>query len=158
MLAIAYQSDNTSLVDPPVSDIPAVEEPAPDIEWTFFTELPKAKIKTGVRPIESSPPAQSTNRGYVLQAAQFLRRRDARVLQGTLILDGMSVSISSTPRAGGGSWHRVIVGPYETESDAQTALDQLRAKNVPAQILDPATANTEEATDLTRPFDYAGAR
>ena len=137
MLAITYPSGNTNVVGQAVSDMPPIKEPAPEIEWTFFTELPKAKLKTSVEPIEHPPPAQPENREYVLQAAHFHRRHDARVLQGALILDGMSASISSSPRADGGSWHRVPVGPYETEDDAQTALDQLRAKDIPAQILAP---------------------
>ena len=135
MLAITFPSGNTNAVDQAASDMLPIKEPAPDVEWTFFTELPKAKLKTGVEPIKPAPPAQSENREYVLQAAQFLRHHDARVLQGALILDGMSASISSSPRAGGGSWHRVLVGPYETEGDAQTALNQLRAKDNPAQVL-----------------------
>ena len=135
MLAITYPSRNTNMVGQAVSDMPPVKEPAPEIKWTFFTELPKAKLKTGVEPIKPPPPAQPEDREYVIQAAQFLRHHDARVLQGALILDGISVSISSSPRAGGGSWHRVLVGPYESENDAQTVLDKLRAKELPAQIL-----------------------
>ena len=110
-----------------------------------FTELPKAKVKTGGEPIEPPPPAQPENREYVLQAAQFLRHHDARVLQGALMLDGMSASISSRPRARGGSWHRVLVGPYETEGDAQNALTQLRAKDIRAQILARPAAAINEA-------------
>ena len=135
MLAITYPSGNTNVVDQAVSDMPPNEPTAPDIEWTFFKELPKAEVRTGVEPDEHPPPAQPEKREQVLQAAQFHRRRDARALRGALILDGMSVSISSSPRAGGGSWHRVLVGPYETEGDAQTAHKQLRAKDIPAQIL-----------------------
>ena len=124
MLAITYPSGDTNVAAQAVSDMPTIEPSAPDIEWTFFEELPKAEVRTGIEPVE-----------YVLHAAQFLRHHDAQRLRGALILDGMSASISPSPRAGGGSWHRVLVGPYETEGDAQAALNQLRARDLPAQIL-----------------------
>ena len=134
VLAISYQSGT-----PPSSGAPAeaasVQGPvATNIDYVFIDRLSKAEVKTGVAPAEQPPVADSTPKEYVLHAAQFLREEDAQVMQAELMLDGLPVSLSTSPRNLGGAWYRVLVGPYSTEPDAEKALDHLRERDIPAQL------------------------
>lgn len=134
VLAITYQAGSEPTGTPPATN-PVTGPVASDIDWEFIKRLPNTEVKTGVEPVERPVLADSEPREYVLQAAQFLREEDARVMQAELMLDGFPVSIATRPRDLGGAWHRVLVGPYAAEPDAQQALAQLLDRDIPAQIL-----------------------
>lgn len=134
VLAITYRSGSEPTGTPPATT-PVAGPVASDIDWEFIKRLPNTEIKTGVAPVEGPVPADSEPREYVLQAAQFLREEDAQVMQAELMLDGFPVNLATRPRDLGGAWHRVMVGPYATEPDAQQALAQLLDRDIPAQIL-----------------------
>lgn len=134
VLAITYQSDAAVSGNPAPDG--AIDGPvAPNIKWTFVDELPKAEVKTGVEPAERPPAAESGPKEYVLHGPQFLRHDAAQVLQAELMLDGFPVSLTSNPRDNGSAWYRVVVGPYDNQPDAQQALGELLARDIPAQIL-----------------------
>ena len=135
VLAITYQAENASS-NSTTPDTPPVAGPvASNTEWEFIHILSNTEVKTGVEPVEQPAPPDSMPREYVLHAAQFLREEDAQVMQAELILDGLPVSLSSSPRDLGGAWYRVLVGPYATKPDAEEALGQLRDRDIPAQLL-----------------------
>ena len=134
VLTITYRFDAAGSGSPTPDT--AIEAPvAPHIDWEFVRELPKAEVKTGVAPVEQPRATHTGPREYVLHAAQFLRQDDAQVLQAELMLDGFPVSLTSSPRDNGGAWYRVVVGPYADEPDAQQVLGELRARDIPAQLL-----------------------
>ena len=133
VLAITYRSGSEPTDT--ASATPVAGPVAADIDWEFIKRLPNTEVKTGVEPVERPVVANSEPSEYVLQAAQFLREEDAKVMQAELMLDGFPVSLTTRPRDLGGAWHRVMVGPYATEPDAQRALGQLLDRDIPAQIL-----------------------
>ncbi|MDE0039009.1 MAG: SPOR domain-containing protein [Gammaproteobacteria bacterium] len=135
VLAISYQSGTPSSGGASPDAAPVEEHVATNIDWEFIDRLPNTEVKTGVEPAEQPPVAESGPREYVLHAPQFLREEDAQVMQAELMLDGMPASLQTSPRDLGGAWYRVLVGPYSTEPDAQKALDHLRERDIPAQIL-----------------------
>ena len=145
MLAISYQSGSTP-ASTPTSTASGPVATNIDLEWDFMHTLPNAEVKTGIEPVEQSAVADSKPREYVLHAAQFLREEDAQVMQAELMLDGLPVSLSTRPRDLGGAWYRVLIGPYDTEPDAQEALGQLRARDIPAQILARPLSGTPPTT------------
>ena len=135
VLAITYQSEIAS-PSGTTPDPPPVSGPvASDIKWKFIDMLANSEVRTGVPPVEQTPATDSGPGEFVLHAAQFLREEDAQVMQAELMLDGLPVSLSSSPRDLGGSWYRVLVGPYQTRPDAEQALQRLRARDIPAQLL-----------------------
>lgn len=68
---------------------------------------------------------------HLLQAASFRDKDEANAMRATLLLEGMNASVSEAARADG-AWHRVMVGPFATERDLESALTQLRARDIPA--------------------------
>lgn len=109
------------------------------VRCTFIEELPKAVVPTGLEPAEE----------FLLLAAYFLREGDAQTMRAELILAAMPASISSTPRRGGGAWHRVVVGPFASKSAAREALDELDARDIPAQMLVRPVARSESPASAT---------
>ena len=134
VLAITYRSETTS-ADPANPDSSPIGPVASNFDWEFIDMLPNTEVKTGVAPVEQPPAKNAGPKEYVLHAAQFLRQEDAQVMLAELMLDGMPVTLKSSPRNQGGAWHQVMVGPYATEPDAQAALSQLRDRDIPAQML-----------------------
>ena len=134
VLTISYQSGTSSSGASPDA-MPVAEHVATNIVYEFIDRLPNAEVKTGVPPAERTPVADSRPKEYILHAAHFFREEDAQVMQAELMLDGLPVSLSTSPRDVGGAWYRVLVGPYSTEPEAQKALGHLRERDIPAQIL-----------------------
>jgi cell division protein FtsN len=69
-----------------------------------------------------------------VQAASFLDEKDANEMRARLILLNLpaviEVNSSST-----GTWHRVILGPFERRVDANRALTKLREQGISGIIL-----------------------
>ena len=117
---------------------PAVTEPdpEPEIDITFFQALPEQQVKTGNEGVEStSPTADLVPYEYMVQAGSFPRRPDADKLRAHLMLEGMDVGIAASPQEGGGIRHRVLVGPFDNQADAQDTRSALRDRDIQATIL-----------------------
>jgi len=117
---------------------PAVTEPdpEPEIDITFFQALPEQQVKTGNEGVEStSPTADLVPYEYMVQAGSFPRRPDADKLRAQLMLEGMDVGIAASPQEGGGIRHRVLVGPFDNQADAQDTRSALRDRDIQATIL-----------------------
>ena len=75
-------------------------------------------------------------RRWVLQAGSFSDAKDADELRASLILMGLEASITRVEVAGK-DWHRVIVGPLESDLDrnrAQDRLAQAQIKAIPIRL------------------------
>lgn len=122
------------VVEPASSEHP----PEPEIDISFFQVLPGQEVKTGVEGDGSVGPAPTADLGpqeYIVQAASFPRLAEADVLRAQLLLEGMEVAIASTPQEGGGLRHRVLVGPFDNQADAQETRSALREREIQATIL-----------------------
>lgn len=123
----------------------------PALTYEFINRLPTEEVVTNVTPYvppplasdESSAAAADDPSGdapsgaiepvpYFLQAASFRHRDDADAMRARLLLEGMQVAVNAVPRPSGGTWHRVLVGPFENKREMQRALSQLRTKDIPA--------------------------
>ena len=110
----------------------------PALVYEFIHRLPTDEVVTNVTPYV--PPASPTDdsragtesAAYLLQAASFRHRDDADAMRARLLLEGMQVAVNAVPRPGGGTWHRVLVGPFESKREMERTLSELRAKDIPA--------------------------
>ena len=121
-----------------VAEPASTERAQPEIDISFFRVLPGQEVKTGAESDESAGPAPTADAGpqeYIVQAASFPRRADADMLRAQLMLDGMEVAIATSPEAGGGLRHRVLVGPFDDQADAQETRSALRERGIQATIL-----------------------
>ena len=132
---------------PPLSGAPTAEAPVdaaaaeaqPALTYEFIHRLPNEVVQTNVAPYEpppagdpDAPASPSESHVYLLQAASFLRSDDAEAMRAELLLEGMQAKVSVVPRAGGRTWHRVLVGPFPDRTAMTRALTKLRDQDIPA--------------------------
>ena len=71
---------------------------------------------------------------YLLQAASLRESADADALRARLILLGMPAKSEKVTLASG-TWYRVTVGPFVSQTEAQRAMTRLREMNLSALML-----------------------
>ena len=108
---------------------------APKVTFEFPDLLKNGEIKVDTSPYQPSKPAKAGEGAvYRVQAASFLDESDANEMRARLILLNLpavvEVNDSST-----GTWHRVILGPFERRVDANRALTKLREQGISGIIL-----------------------
>ena len=120
--------------EPPVAD-------APDYE--FWERLPNAWVAPDTAPYEAGGAVRAEPgrpMEYLLQAGAFHRAGAAERRRAELILAGMPAS-TSTVGVDDGVLYRVVVGPFETRAETQTAMRQLLQRDIVAVLLErPAPA------------------
>jgi cell division protein FtsN len=86
---------------------------------------PNANSTNVARPV--APPKASS---WIIQVASFTRVADADRLRAELILNGLPTSSINTVDLGDkGTYHRVVVGPFDNRSELNKAQDRLAALN-----------------------------
>ena len=124
-------------VEPPVATV----GDAPEFE--FWERLPNARVAPETAPYETGGPVRPEPERpmeYLLQAGAFHRAGAAERRRAELILAGMPAS-TSTVGVDDGVLYRVVVGPFETRSETQTAMRELRDRDIVAVLLErPAPA------------------
>lgn len=114
-----------------------------------ITPLPAAQeIET--KPASAPAPAASDGR-YVVQVASFGALDNANRLASTLRSSGYSVMLDSI-KSDAGTLHRVRVGPYGSEAQADAAVRQIQSqvKNIKPRVMD---LQPEKAAQVTQPSD-----
>ena len=101
-----------------------------EIDYDFYDLFPKAEVpiveeydRAGNKVVAESHYA------YLLQAGSFRDEADADRLRAELILQGFEAVIKEVEQASG-TWHRVIVGPYESEREMTRARNRLAEANI----------------------------
>lgn len=124
-----------TIAPPPVSSrpdnaiAPLLEVPgAPPNHFTFYDILIKDEVPIDVAPAESREEAIAKQlKTTLIQVASFRNSGDAESTRVELILLGMQARIIPASSDNGG-WHRVVVGPFLSVRDLESAKDRL-AKN-----------------------------
>ncbi|MFT4631075.1 MAG: cell division protein FtsN [Candidatus Pseudothioglobus sp.] len=115
------------LIETPTSNTSEPTPKAAVTDWTFYEIFPKFEV-----PIveEYGPDGEKQiskdTRAYVLQAGSFRKANDADKLRAELILLGMDVYLQVIEKDGQ-TWHRVMVGPIDSE------LELTRKRNLLAE-------------------------
>lgn len=104
-----------------VAPQPQVQSPAPAAKPPVVTRTPAAQPA-------ATPPAPPSSR-FVLQAGSFASRDQAESTRAKLILLGQDARIESG-KVGDKTWHRVVVGPFASRPQADSAQKQLGANGV----------------------------
>ncbi|WP_340678638.1 SPOR domain-containing protein [Paraglaciecola sp.] len=103
--------------------VTAQQDALPDMpkeEWDFITSLPEFTVE-----VEVAEQEKSTIR-YLMQCGSFKVRSQAEELKATIAFQGLEAQVRKSE---GSSWHRVILGPYESKRHAEAARHTLqRAK------------------------------
>jgi cell division septation protein DedD len=137
-------------VERPETDAPAPEPGAAAAgEEVAITPLP-APMEIESQPESAPAPAVSGGR-YVVQVASFGALDNANRLAATLRSSGYSVMLDSI-KSDAGTLHRVRVGPYGDEAQAEAAVRRIQSqvKNLKPRVMD---LQPEKAAQVTKPSD-----
>lgn len=138
-----YWGDRPPVGVPP-DESGAEDATVPTVNFEFMYRLPKERVVTDVEPYQqaSNPVAPVVGEPdptmeYLLQAAAFRGRDEADAMRARLILaTNMAVQIESARDPARGTWHRVLVGPFENRTEMRATLAELRGMNVSAIALE----------------------
>ena len=119
--------------------VPTVSEPESDTsqpgskdpEFRFYEMLPESEVMTpDTEAYEPKPDLSAQDREYILQAGSFRTRKDAERQRAQVGFQGLRAQIQKVSVDGNNTWYRVMVGPYDSRSDMNKAVDRLVSINI----------------------------
>lgn len=127
---LAPDPEVDALVNTPSAEI--VAPPSDDKEWNFYDIFPKSEVPL-VDGYESPAPSSAAQpaaaHSYLLQAGSFRKADDADALRAELILLGMNAFVRRIENDGN-TWHRVLVGPIESDLELTRQRRKLAEANI----------------------------
>ncbi len=107
-------------------------------QFEFYDQLRDAEIV-----VPDSPPDALRKVGgekgqdevYILQAGSFKSAQDADSLRASLIFLNLSAHVEKVHSSKGGTWHRVLVGPFESSSKLAHARTTLLQNGIDNLVL-----------------------
>ncbi len=97
------------------------------IDWSFYDLFPTAEV-ANVGGYQSAKRADDPKPTYQLQAGSFNTPRDADERRAELLLLGLTAFIETKPIKGV-TWHRVMIGPFDSDTGLNRAQSLLAANN-----------------------------
>lgn len=124
--------------DPDVPDLtmtPADEQPEPaaatstSLDLDFYEMFPKSEVPVVEEYLPDGKKQVVADVGWLLQVGSFRDPADADALRARLILEGYEVTSRPTPIRGE-TYHRVMLGPIESEMEVSRIQDKLDDANI----------------------------
>jgi len=106
--------------------VPSINDSNETEKFTARAKKPEKQSKT----TSSSPKAT-----FFLQTGSFREYSEAHKLKGKLILSGLNVKIQTVTLSNKETWHRVQVGPFQSERSLTKAQNTLAKINVDSMVL-----------------------
>ena len=129
------QQDITRIIDE-VTGIPAAKDQKPQFE--FYDQLRNAEIIVPDSPpdaLRKSEPEKGQDEVFILQAGSFKNFQDADSLRVSLLLLNLDAQVEKTHSTNGGTWHRVLVGPFQSSSKLAQARSTLLQNGIDNLVL-----------------------
>jgi hypothetical protein len=107
-----------------------------EMQWDFYEIFPRSVVPIVEEYTKSGEKVVVDNSKWVLQAGSFKDPIDADERRATLILLGLDVGIRKV-KVTGDTWHRVMVGPFDSKLElnrAQDKLAQAQVSSIPLKI------------------------
>jgi len=121
--------------DPQVVDIKEIPKAEPnqaveEMQFDFYDLFPRSEVPLVEEYNQEGMLVESPNPfAYLLQAGSFRNPDDADQLRASLILQGLAVFVKKID-VNGATWHRVMVGPFDTDLKLNRAQDKLAAAQI----------------------------
>ncbi|MDG1231427.1 MAG: SPOR domain-containing protein [Pseudomonadales bacterium] len=106
------------------------------MQWDFYEIFPKSVVPVVEEYTKTGEKVIVDDSRWILQAGSFKTAIDADERRATLILMGLDVSIREV-KVEGASWHRIIVGPFDSlleRNRAENKLAQAEISSIPMKI------------------------
>ncbi|MBE0485826.1 SPOR domain-containing protein [Marinobacter sp.] len=97
--------------------------------FRFYDMLPESEVvPPKVQEYSPSPTIQDFN--YVVQSGSFRSQADAERQRAQIAFQGLRASVQRIDLESGSVWYRVNVGPFESRSQMNAAVDKLVSINI----------------------------
>lgn len=119
----------------------AAASAAPEPHFDFYTELSNSssssqETRTVVPDLATGTKTKiKAITMFWVQAGSFKNKAEADELRASLTLNGLDAKIE-TAKLSGANWHRVILGPHKTESNAKAQQQLLKTYDITAIVLE----------------------
>ncbi|WP_372972839.1 SPOR domain-containing protein [Marinobacter sp.] len=106
-------------------------EPKADQEpkFKFYDMLPESEVVPPTVEEYTPSPANQDFR-YLVQAGSFRTAEDAERQRAQIAFQGLQTRVSQIETSEGKTWYRVNVGPFDSRSQMNSAVDKLVAINI----------------------------
>jgi cell division protein FtsN len=94
----------------------------PEEKWSYVKDLENKKIEVGEYEVKEKGP-------YQMQCGSFRTEKQAQVLKAKIAFAGISSKIK-TVEGTPGTWHKVVLGPYERKRLAEKDKHKLKRNNI----------------------------
>lgn len=113
--------------------ITTTAEDTQEPRFEFYRMLRDAEVPV----LRRDPPPSTTpeNVEYLLQVASFRAPSDAEQVRAELTLLNLAARVEAANVNQGGTWHRVIVGPFDSRAQLARARDTLLSNRYEALLL-----------------------
>jgi cell division protein FtsN len=106
------------------------EEKPKKQNFKFYEMLPESEVVTPDVEEYTPDPSQKQDFSYLVQTGSFRQQGDAERQRAQIAFQGLRAKIQRIDLDDGGTWYRVNVGPYESRSQMNSALDKLVNINI----------------------------
>jgi cell division protein FtsN len=112
----------------------ASPKPLPDTKPVF--QFPKILKGIEIAVPNAEPESQTeTDITYLLQVGSFINQKDAESLRVRLLLMNFKAFVEPFKTDSGDNWHRVLVGPYNSENETVGARTKLAENDIKSLLL-----------------------
>jgi cell division protein FtsN len=121
-----------------VAEKPKAQENIPKPRFDFYKLLQESETivpATETNTTEDKPAAEKNTTEYILQVGSFPAAVDADKLRAQLILLNLDARIEKVEIRKGEIWHRVVVGPFESQASLTKARTTLANNQYAALVL-----------------------
>lgn len=128
----------TSAPVPEPKPAPKVEEnktPKPRFDFYKLLQESETIVPASETISEEKPTADQDKTEYILQVGSFPKAQDADKLRAQLIMLNLDARVETVEIRKGEVWHRVVVGPFNTQAELSTARSQLVNNQYNALVL-----------------------
>lgn len=104
-------------------------QPEKKPQFRFYEMLPESEV---VPPDvqEYAPSPQTRDFQYLVQSGSFRKREDAERQRAQIAFQGLRAHIQRVDLDNGTTWYRVNVGPFDSRSQMNSAVDKLVSLNI----------------------------
>ena len=107
-----------------------------ETQFEFYDELPRDRVATNPEAYGRITPTEIPGSiEYLVQAGSFEQAADADRLRASLLLLGLDASTRTVTLERGATWHRVLVGPFDSERDTRRVMTRLREQRIEPLLL-----------------------
>ncbi len=101
-------------------------------KFDFYTLLPEKEVVESTKPRPKATPPKPTDKPerFLIQTGSFRSLGEADKRRAELILLGLDVKIQKVALAGGETWHRVQIGPFDNATKLEAAKTALADNHV----------------------------